>query len=145
MVDTVKAVGSCLCGAVGVEAQQAETSISGCHCSMCRNWSGGPLLALECGTEVAFAGDEHIATFASSEWAERGFCRECGTHLFYRLKESGQYFLPVGLLDTQAEFQLRSQIFVDEKPHYYNFAEVTKMMTGAEVIALYAPDGSDSD
>ena len=24
----------------------------------------------------------------SSAWAERGFCKNCGSHLFYRLKEN---------------------------------------------------------
>jgi hypothetical protein len=31
------------------------------------------------------------------------------------------------------------QIFIDEKPEYYSFANETKNMTGAEVFAQFAP------
>jgi hypothetical protein len=34
---------------------------------------------------------------------------------------------------------LTSQIFIDEKPAYYTFANQTKTMTGAEVFAMFAP------
>ncbi|WP_421863335.1 GFA family protein [Motiliproteus sp.] len=145
MADPIKVSGRCLCGAVAVAVQQVDPSVSSCHCRMCRRWGGGPLHALDCGADVAFTGVDHIATFDSSEWAERGFCRDCGTHLFYRIKASGQYILPVGLLDDEPSWQLQAQIFVDEKPAYYNFAESTKMMTGAEVFAMYAPPEIDDN
>ncbi len=32
-----------------------------------------------------------------------------------------------------------SQIFIDEKPAYYDFANKTHNMTGAEVFAAFAP------
>ncbi|MGU9957631.1 MAG: hypothetical protein ACNYPI_08410 [Arenicellales bacterium WSBS_2016_MAG_OTU3] len=35
---------------------------------------------------------------------------------------------------------LDHQIFIEEKLDYYNFAEKTHNMTGAEVFALYASD-----
>ena len=107
---------------------------------MCRRWGGGPLLAVDCGTDVSIEGEEHVGTFSSSEWAERGFCKSCGTHLFYRLRESGQYIMPVGLFDEAgAPVNFDHQIFIDEKPEYYAFANETRNMTGAEVFAMYAP------
>jgi hypothetical protein len=47
--------------------------------------------------------------------------------------------LPVGLFDEAPEFSFDQQIFIDEKPAYYRFANDTRNMTGAEVFALYAP------
>jgi len=35
-------------------------------------------LAVDCGEDVAFEGEENISVFSSSEWAERGFCNKCG-------------------------------------------------------------------
>jgi hypothetical protein len=131
--------GSCLCGAVGVMAESVDSNVGVCHCSMCRKWGGGPLLAVDCATEVAFTGDEHISLFASSMWAQRGFCNKCGTHLFYQLTEKGQYIMPVGLFDIDEQLQMDHQIFIDEKPQYYCFANETKNMTGAEVFAEFAP------
>ncbi|WP_027856598.1 GFA family protein [Marinobacterium jannaschii] len=141
MTDTREASGRCLCGACVLHAEKLSRHSSACHCSMCRKWGGGPLLAVECGTEVRFEGEEHIATYASSAWAERGFCSHCGTHLFYRISDNGAYIVPVGLFDDEADFELVNQIFIDEKPTFYDFANKTKMMTGAEVFAMYAPGG----
>jgi hypothetical protein len=107
---------------------------------MCRKWGGGPLMATDCGSNVSFVGDEAITSYRSSEWAERGFCKFCGTHLFYRLIESNQYIMPVGLFDGLENIEFEHQIFIDEKPGYYHFKENTDNMTGAEVFAKYSPD-----
>ena len=40
---------------------------------------------------------------------------------------------------TAAASRSTSQIFIDEKPAYYDFANKTKNMTGAEVFAAFAP------
>src|SRR5256885_974828 len=76
--------GHCLCGAVSFVSPQAR-EIGACHCGYCRRWGGGPMLTVHCGPDVKFEGGENIGTYASSEWAERAFCRQCGTHLYYRL------------------------------------------------------------
>jgi hypothetical protein len=130
--------GRCLCGTIRVSAEISTREIGACHCSMCRKWSGGPLLAIHCDGEVSFTGKEHIATYGSSDWAERGFCNRCGTHLFYRLKLEGEYALPAGLLDEYPEWILAEQIFIDEKPAYYDFANATRNMPGSEVFAAYS-------
>lgn len=87
---------------------------------------------------MSFEGTEHISTFSSSEWAERGFCKQCGTHLFYRLKESGHYAIPVGLLEDNGQWQFVEQIFIEQKPAFYAFAQKTKDLTGEEVFAQHA-------
>lgn len=104
---------------------------------MCRKWGGGPLFAAECESAVDFEGADSITTFSSSDWAERGFCRECGTHLFYRLKREGHYAIPVGLFDGSDEWTFAEQIFIDQKPSFYSFAEKTRDLTGAEAFAQY--------
>lgn len=133
--------GQCLCHAVSVRCPDAK-DIGACHCGYCRRWGGGPLLAVHCGTQVEFTGAEHISTFASSEWAERAFCKHCGTHLFYKLLGTGEYFIPAGVFESQ-DFELSSQIYIDKKPGYYAFANNTPTMTEAQVIAQYAPPEGD--
>lgn len=137
MTKSKKHEGSCLCGAVQLTVNAFEGNIGACHCSMCRKWGGGPLLAIDCSTNVEIDGEEHVAAYDSSEWAQRAFCDRCGTHLFYRLKENNQYVVPIGLFDDPAEVSFESQIFIDEKPEYYAFANKTTFMTGAEVFAKY--------
>lgn len=137
MTKTTERRGSCLCGAVRVTAVTESNEIGACHCSMCRTWGSGPLFAADCEGNVSFEGTEHIETFGSSEWAERGFCRICGTHLFYRLKLDGTYSVPVGVLGDGGKWKFAAQIFIDEKPAYYSFAEKTANLTGAQVFARY--------
>lgn len=137
MSDTQPAQGRCLCGKVHITANRLNPHIYACHCGMCRKWIGGPLLSVECGTDVMFDGAENISTYASSDWAERGFCKVCGTTMFYRVKESGEYFMSAGLFD-EVKFELTEQIFIDRKPDYYSFANQTKNMTEAEVFAMFA-------
>lgn len=130
--------GTCLCGAVRITAKAKSDSIGACHCKMCQKWGGGPLFAAECESDVDFEGLEHICTFNSSDWAERGFCAACGTHLFYRLKKEGHYAIPVGLFDNGEQWRLAEQIFVDQKPSFYSFMQQTKNLTGEEVFAQYS-------
>ena len=139
MTQTQQHLGSCLCGGVRLAVDKVDTSLGACHCNMCRKWGGGPLLAVDCGTGVRIDGEEHVTAYDSSEWAQRGFCSRCGTHLFYRLKGNDQYVVPVGLFDSAPEVSFDSQIFIDEKPGYYEFANKTTFMTGPEVFAKYAP------
>lgn len=133
----------CLCQKVRIKVAEAKPHVDSCHCSMCRKWSGGPLLAIDCGSNVKFEGEDNIKVFDSSEWAERGFCSNCGTHLFYRLKQANQYIMPAGLfdqLDDLGNAEFTTQIFIDEKPRYYDFANQTKVMTGEEVFAAYTQE-----
>lgn len=130
--------GKCLCGAVRVTATPKSKDIGACHCSLCRTWGGGPLLAVECENKVDFKGADNISIFESSDWAERGFCQKCGTHLFYRLKEQGHYAIPVGLFEGSNGWKFVEQIFIEQKPPFYSFAEKTKNLTGKEVFDQYS-------
>lgn len=138
MSATVKAKGSCLCGKVQITAATMATEVGCCHCSMCRKWVGGPLMTVECNTDVSFEGEDNISIYSGSDWAERGYCGNCGSHLFYRLKATGQYHMPAGLFDTDTTRQFTHQIFIDEKPDYYDFGNRTHNLTGEEVFAQFA-------
>lgn len=126
--------GTCLCGAITVSAEDHE-EVGLCHCSMCRRWTGGPMFAVHCSPDVQFTG-ESPARYQSSAWAERGFCPKCGTHLFYHLLPHGDYILPAGIFQDR-EFKLTSEIFIDEKPAFYEMGNDTHKLTGQEVFAQF--------
>ncbi len=143
--DTRSISGQCLCGAVTFKADAAQRHVAACHCAMCRRWAGGgPFMAVNCGTDINFenaiADGDNIGVFRSSEWAERGFCKACGTSLFYRLVDAGVYYVPVGLLEDQSGEELNLQIFIDEKPAFYELAGDIPAMTGEEVFAEFADE-----
>lgn len=129
--------GQCLCGAVSI-AVPDRRDIGVCHCAMCRRWGGGPLFAVDCGLEIEITGSEKVKSYASSPWAERAFCSECGSHLYYKLRPTGEYIVPAGLFGDMPEAVLTSQIFIDQKPSYYRFVNETAELTAAEVFAKYA-------
>ena len=137
MSNTKQAKGSCVCKAVQFEVSAMSTDVGACHCKTCRTWGGGPFMAVNCGSDVAFTGEEHIKKYDSSEWAERGFCTQCGTHLFVRIKPNNRYIITAGIIEDGQPLNFKSQVFIDEKPDFYNFKEETQNMTGPECFAKF--------
>ncbi|WOS40211.1 GFA family protein [Xanthomonas rydalmerensis] len=130
-----KEQGACLCGAVRLQATFSAREMGACHCSMCRRWSGGVFLAVEC-RDVEVENAENVGVYASSEWGERCFCKVCGSTLMWRSKDGTHHALSVHLFEDPSGFALTSQIFIDEKSASYSFAEPTRNMTGPEFVAM---------
>lgn len=101
------------------------------------------MLAVHCDSNVEFSGTENIAVYASSQWAERAFCKNCGTHLYYKLLATGEYFVPAGTFES-GDFELASQIYIDRKPDYYSFANQTPVLTEQQVVERYTTSGGGS-
>jgi len=126
--------GRCLCGTVTISAEPARPHIEACHCDMCRRWGGIAFTGIQCGSKVSFKGEEHITRYNSSAWAERGFCKQCSTNLFYLFKPANNYSVTAGLFDDINCMTMNEEIFIDEKPDFYSFAQETHQKTGAEII-----------
>ena len=142
-IETIQKEGSCLCGAVKVKAS-LKPGIGVCHCGMCRKWTGGPQMSVHAVGEVEITGRDHVGSYASSDWAERTFCKICGSGLYYFLKPSpqmpdGEYILGAGLFDDLSGFELMHEVYIDHAPDWYAFSgrESRACMTEAEVMALY--------
>lgn len=129
--------GKCLCGAVTITAPDLN-EIAACHCGMCRRWGGGPFMTLHAGPGVTIDGKEHVKAYRSSDWAERAFCAECGTHLYYHLLPVDDYILSAGLFEESSGFLFKRQIFIDQKPDHYAFANDTEQLTEAQVFAQFS-------
>lgn len=138
MLNSTQHQTSCLCGSVKITAQQINPNFTVCHCQGCRTWGGGPFFAVQCGTQVTFENSDKIQYFRSSQWAQRGFCKDCGTHLFYCLDKTGAYNMPLGLFPELKELTMDMQYFTDKKPEYYCFANQTKELTEAQIMAYIA-------
>ncbi|MEW2918568.1 GFA family protein [Ruegeria sp. ANG10] len=132
--------GQCMCGAVTVTATPAKDALGACHCDQCRRWTSSMLVSFQ--AEEGYAALGPVKTFASSDWAERAFCAECGSALWYRVTAPGDMHghteMAAGLFeDTGHGLQL--ELFIDKKPEGYAFAGERKQMTKAEVEAMFAP------
>jgi hypothetical protein len=133
--------GQCMCGAVTVTATPARDALGACHCDQCRRWTSSMLVTFQ--AEEGYAALGPVKTFTSSDWAERAFCADCGSALWYRLTlpgdMHGQTQMAAGLFENGAGSPLKLELYVDKKPDGYAFAGERKQMTKAEVEAMYAP------
>lgn len=134
--------GQCLCGAVRFSAVPSKAETGVCHCNMCRRWTAGPFFAVDCDDSLVFQAQDTLDFYRSSDWGERGFCRNCGTPLIWRLHETRHASVSLTAFDEIDDMVFTAEIFIDEKPDIYAFANATKKMTGAEVFAMFV-DGQD--
>lgn len=100
--------GACLCGAVTVRAE-ALGGLSACHCDPCRRWSGSVFAGFEA-RDVAVEGP--VRTFRSSPFAVRGWCDECGTHLYFK-DDGAEPELSPGLFAEAADWPLEREVYAD--------------------------------
>ncbi|WP_415401116.1 GFA family protein [Tateyamaria sp. SN3-11] len=141
--------GGCMCGAVRFDARNVPSTYGICHCPMCRRWTGSALLGVDMKTEdVTWHGTDNIAVRASSAWAERAWCKTCGTNLYFRHTKRDKWFgyteLPLGLFDDPGRFTLSHEIYVDQKPASFAYVgEGHKQLTRADVVAAN-PDVDDT-
>jgi hypothetical protein len=133
----MEAKGSCLCKAVKFTFKLKHKHFDACHCGMCRSWGGGPGLTVESDGNVKIFGEENVTVYDSSAWAQRGFCNKCGSHLFFRLKDKPFCNFTLGSLENHQDFEFKVQIYVDDKPENYSFANQTKMMTEQDVLKAF--------
>ncbi len=133
--------GRSLCGAVRFTARPRAVEMDVCHCGMCRRWTGGVFMGVECGTSVEVEDPQTLGVYVSSEHAERVFCRTCGSSLFWRMRDGSVTAVSAQAFDDPATFPFEKEIFVEEQPDNYRFAGERVRMTGVEAIAAFAGEG----
>lgn len=140
--------GGCLCGAVRFVARNVPSTFGVCHCPSCRRWTGSALFEVSVKTDdLTWTGAEHIAVRATSDWAERAWCRECGTNLYFRTTKEGEWFggtdLPLGIFDDPNGFTVTHEIYTDHAPEGIQLQDSgQKRLTRADVVAIN-PDLDD--
>ncbi len=99
--------GGCQCGAVRFRAESLLDNPHVCHCRMCQKATGGFFAALVGvpDSDLAWTRGEP-AVFRSSEHVERGFCRDCGTPLFYHDVNGRHHSLTIASFDDPAAIPL---------------------------------------
>ena len=141
MVDKAqKVTGGCYCGAVRYEAKVFLHSAYYCHCTTCQKSSGQPA---EIGVPVKVGSlrftKEEPQYFTSSDWAKRGFCRQCGSRLiFIPLSTDNEWLinLTVGSLDNPEEARPSTHIFEDSRLAWYKIDDGLPRLRGDEIDDL---------
>ena len=116
--------GSCLCGAVRFEAKGEMTEADACHCTDCRKFSGHFFVSANIKrTNLELEGEEHLTWFALNEKVRRGFCKTCGSSLFWDPLGHDWTAIGLGAFDDPPRTQLVKHIWVSDKPDYYEITD----------------------
>ena len=124
--------GGCLCGAVRYQVKGRLRDVVNCHCSMCQRLHGnfGPHSKAR-KVNIAVTRSDGLAWYKTSDIARRGFCRECGSGVFwepYNLDATG---LIAGTLDNSTELKTIGHIFVGEKLDFYEITDDLPQFDGS--------------
>lgn len=115
--------GSCLCGAVSFEIHGRLRPVLACHCVQCRKQTGNYMSATACAdSELKFTRQEGLKWFRSSAIAQRGFCGDCGSVLFWKRDGSAEMSIAAGTIDGPTGTCLEGHIYCESAGDYYAIA-----------------------
>ena len=117
----VRATGQCLCGAIRIEIRGPLRDVVVCHCGQCRRQHGAPPSYTSASwSNVTVHGEKQLKWHQSSESARRGFCRVCGSKLFWERVDSGQLDVTMGSLDQPTGLKIVKHIHIEDAGDYYD-------------------------
>jgi hypothetical protein len=116
--------GGCLCGKVRYTTDAPLRDVVYCHCDQCRRQTGLYYAA----TAVPWAslritGGRALRWYASSDFAKRGFCRTCGSALFWKPAAQDHVAILAGSLDDPSGLKARCHIFTKDKGCFYRLED----------------------
>ncbi|OBZ92454.1 aldehyde-activating protein [Pararhizobium polonicum] len=112
--------GSCNCGAVRFRTHGRLREVIACHCSQCRKQTGLYYAATNvCDSELDLDGAENVTWYRSSADARRGFCRTCGSALFWKMDALDYTSIMAGTFDTPTGLAFGVHIFCADKGDFY--------------------------
>ncbi|MCP5086171.1 MAG: GFA family protein [Rhodobacteraceae bacterium] len=116
--------GSCECGSVTYKLTGEMRAPTACHCTQCRKTSGHYWAATQVASDnLTITRDEGLKWYRSSDWAERGFCQNCGSSLFWRRDGAGKTSIGAGTLDGATGLNTAKHICMADKGDYYEIAD----------------------
>ena len=129
----IRATGGCLCGAVRYEVRGPLRPVVYCHCTQCRRTSG------HFSASTATRLDNHILSeskglrwYQSSPMARRGFCRDCGSSLFWEPTSGDRVSIAAGTLDSPTGLNAAAHVFVGDSGDYYTVSDGLSQRTNGD-------------
>jgi len=124
--------GSCLCGAVSFVVEGELAGPDACHCRMCRKQTSHLFASSDVPrSKLTIRGEDKVAWFQSSAIARRGFCRVCGSTLFWDPPAEDWIGVAMGAFDGPTGTRLAVHIFVADKGDYYDISDGVPQFAGA--------------
>ncbi|WP_374436786.1 GFA family protein [Tabrizicola sp.] len=116
--------GGCLCGKVRFTTRGPLREVVFCHCSQCRRQTGLYFAATSVAADrLDLEGAEHVTWFASSTFASRGFCRTCGSLLFWKPNDEPRYAVLAGAFDRPESLHPGYHICTEGRAEFYRISD----------------------
>lgn len=115
---------SCLCTEIEYDVSLANLNLGICHCSMCRKNTGGTGFSFFYSLEKpTFTKQSSLTLFNANGTAERAFCNQCGSTVYYHHLSDGGYCIPSGVIDDLDESNVTfgKEWCLTDKPNYYSY------------------------
>lgn len=116
--------GGCLCGEVRYEVRGPLRDVVNCHCSMCQKLHGiygAHSKARK--NNITLTKTDGLGWYKTSDVARRGFCKNCGSSLFWEPFDLDATGIIAGSLDGPTGIKTMGHIFVGEKADFYEITD----------------------
>lgn len=124
--------GSCYCGAVRYEVKGTLRGVVNCHCSQCTKLNGNfGSHSKAPKSKITITKDKGLSWYKISDKARRGFCRDCGSGLFWDQIEQNALGIIAGSLDRPTALKTIGHIFVEDKSDFYEITDDIKQFKGS--------------
>jgi hypothetical protein len=117
--------GSCLCGAVQYEVEDAFRYALNCHCSQCRRATGSafkPFGGIEVGKLRIVSGAQHLHRYGEAQGHD-AHCGQCGSLLYSLIHNGLMVHVTFGTLVDAPTLRPTAHIFVGSKAPWFTIAD----------------------
>lgn len=112
--------GGCLCGAVKYAVDGPIREVVYCHCSQCRKQTGLYYAASNAmNADLKVEGEANVTWYASSDTGRRGFCKTCGSALFWKNEGADYTSIMAGSFEDDVPLVAGYHIFCEDKGGFY--------------------------
>ena len=116
--------GGCLCGAVRYEINGSLPKVVYCHCEQCRKTSGHYVAATAVDIDdLNMTEDAGLTWYESSKTAKRGFCKICGSSIFWAPAHGKYMGVMAGPIAAPTGLSSREHIYTSDASDYYEITD----------------------
>jgi hypothetical protein len=129
---TTEHSGGCQCGAVSYRVSGNMRDVVVCHCGQCQHAHGfAPGYSAARKADLTIEGESSLVWYRSSEQARRGFCRECGSNLFWSPDGRDTLSITAGTIQPPTGMKTVLHIMTADKRDYYTIADGVPQVAGS--------------
>ena len=135
--------GGCLCGAIRYRSAAPPMRCVICHCGDCRKHSGAPCLSFVHFPKHSFTWVlREPQRYRSSQYAERGFCPECGSTLsMHEVILEDRVQVTLGSLDSPEQVMPQDHVWTESQISWFEVEDdLPRFSRSSSVLKSKAED-----